>query len=129
VQGFVFLANRCYSITPTGYYNNTGYATLCSTSADCATCVNQASNCTSCISLNLEGNICTNSCSAGKVGINKVCVNISNNSSNESHTNINLFPVPFTTCAIFISIICILSKFKHSYTFIAGSLLSFCSLL
>jgi hypothetical protein len=70
-----------------------------------------------------------NPCPAGKIGINKVCVNTNNNASNEAHTNTNLFPVPFTIGAIFIGIICILSKFKNSDTFVAGSLFSLWSLL
>lgn len=74
-QGYVFLNSRCYLQTPTGYYNNTGYAMPCDIPTyDCATCVNQAFNCTACINRNLEGNACVSQCTAGLVAINKVCV-------------------------------------------------------
>ena len=73
-QGFVFLSSRCYSSTPTGYYNNSGYAVACDATRDCATCLNFAYNCTACATLNLEGNTCVAQCAAGFVGINKLCV-------------------------------------------------------
>lgn len=70
--GYVFLSNKCYSSTPTGYYNSNGYATPCT--GDCATCVNAATNCTSCLTLNLNGHSCVANCPATKVPINKTCV-------------------------------------------------------
>lgn len=66
-------------MTPSGYYNSSGYAVACDITKDCATCEGLAINCTSCISLNLQGSQCVAVCTAGFTGINKVCVACTSN--------------------------------------------------
>lgn len=65
--------NKCYNSTPTGYYNDNGYAKLCI--GDCATCIDLATKCTSCKILNLNNdNTCINPCPDTFIGENKLCV-------------------------------------------------------
>jgi len=64
-SGYIFLTNKCYQTTPTGYYNDNGIAKTCT--GDCATCVDLATKCTSCKTLNLDGNVCTATCPDTKV--------------------------------------------------------------
>ena len=68
---FVFLSNQCHSTTPTGYVNISGIAHACT--GDCLTCSVATSNCTSCTTLNLDGNDCVSVCTSGLVPVNRVC--------------------------------------------------------
>ena len=60
---YVFLDDKCYADTPTGYANVSGIAELCA--GDCETCETLVDNCTSCKTLNLDGNDCVDPCPAG----------------------------------------------------------------
>ncbi len=72
-SGFIFLNNKCYNSTPTGYYNDNGFAKPCT--GDCATCVDLPNKCTSCKTLNLNSDhTCINPCPDTFIGENKICV-------------------------------------------------------
>lgn len=74
--GFVFYLNTCSKNIPLGFYNDSGKASPCSST--CATCINLADNCSSCVgNLSLNGNTCTINCPAGQVGVSNLCTNCS----------------------------------------------------
>ncbi len=57
---------------PSGYINISGVAVPCS--GDCKTCQGTVDNCTSCKTLNLNGNLCQSSCDIGETAVNQVCL-------------------------------------------------------
>ena len=86
--GFVFFqSTSCLSVTPSGYVNISGIAVACT--GDCGTCSIATDNCTSCKTLNLEGNNCVTTCLAGFVPINQICVTCTPNCSTCSITQTN----------------------------------------
>jgi hypothetical protein len=73
---YIYYLSTCLLVPPSGYYNNSGYASPCS--SQCATCQGLASNCTSCLgNLSLSGSQCVNNCPAGQVGLSQLCTNCS----------------------------------------------------
>ena len=72
--GFVFMqsTSQCLSVTPTGFVNISGIAVACT--GECKTCSVAADNCTSCNTLNLEGNLCVTTCQVGFVPITQACL-------------------------------------------------------
>ena len=73
---YIFYNNTCSLTAPLGYYNSSGVASPCNST--CATCMNLANNCSSCIgNLSLSGNTCTLTCLSGQVGVSNLCTNCS----------------------------------------------------
>lgn len=69
--GFVFFNGQCLANTPVGYVNISGFAQPCS--GDCATCSTTQTNCTSCKTLNLFGNVCQTTCPSGLIPLSNIC--------------------------------------------------------
>lgn len=69
--GFVFFNSTCLGYTPSGYVNISGIAMACT--GDCKECSVATGNCTSCKTLNLEGNLCVSNCTSGSIAVSQVC--------------------------------------------------------
>lgn len=69
--GFVYLTGQCLGTVPSGYVNVSGIAMPCL--GDCATCSATQTNCTSCKTNNLSGNLCLITCPSGTTSVNMVC--------------------------------------------------------
>ncbi len=69
--GYVLLVDKCLTTLPIGYINNSGVAVPCA--GDCKTCEGTVDNCTSCKTLNLNGNLCLATCITGETAVSQVC--------------------------------------------------------